>query len=34
MISRFYGYINKVFRFQELVSRLTDSLGHGTSTAR
>jgi hypothetical protein len=25
MIVRFYGYINKVFRFQELASRLTDS---------
>jgi hypothetical protein len=25
MISRFYGYINKVFQFQELASRLTDS---------
>jgi hypothetical protein len=25
MMARFYGYINKVFQFQELVSRLTDS---------
>src|SRR5208283_3983970 len=25
MITRFYGYINKVFQFQELASRLTDS---------
>ena len=25
MIVRFYGYINKVFQFQELASRLTDS---------
>ena len=25
MMARFYGYINKVFQFQELTSRLTDS---------
>jgi|SRR5208283_559253 len=25
MMARFYGYINKLFQFQELASRLTDS---------
>ena len=25
MMARFYGYINKVFQFQDLTSRLNDS---------